>query len=165
MPVGRVVRIAIILLTIALPSFADRRLDSAMDAIVTRLYASMSVEQLRGLTEDQLAPYITPKTATPRHRLLAVRRKCPVVSPSCATPNRRPRRCGCPNPASQNRSRREKQKCIYEVWQKKFGPGHVALGINGLDGHRFCYFVCVGPRAPAPSRPLNVTPAVAPQRP
>ena len=35
----------------------------------------------------------------------------------------------------------------YEVWQKKFPPGRVELGINGFDMHRSVYFVCCRPTA------------------
>lgn len=34
----------------------------------------------------------------------------------------------------------------YEVWEKKYGPGHVALGINGFDKHRPVYFISVAPQ-------------------
>ncbi len=35
----------------------------------------------------------------------------------------------------------------YEVWQKGFPAGEVALGINGFDLHRVVYFVTIGPIA------------------
>jgi hypothetical protein len=48
----------------------------------------------------------------------------------------------------------------YEVWQKRFDAGHVGLGINGLDGHRPPYFVCVAPQDPAAKLTLsNFNPA------
>lgn len=34
----------------------------------------------------------------------------------------------------------------YEVWQKDFEAGKVALGINGFDKHRPVYFISVGPQ-------------------
>jgi acid phosphatase type 7 len=36
----------------------------------------------------------------------------------------------------------------YEVWQKSFDKGPVALGINGFSQHRPHYFVCVGSERP-----------------
>lgn len=33
----------------------------------------------------------------------------------------------------------------YEVWQKEFPAGEIALGINGFDLHRVVYFVTIGP--------------------
>ncbi|MDX2442867.1 MAG: metallophosphoesterase family protein [Bacteroidales bacterium] len=36
----------------------------------------------------------------------------------------------------------------YEVWQKDFGAGKVELGINGFDQHRPVFFICVGPKNP-----------------
>lgn len=35
----------------------------------------------------------------------------------------------------------------YEVWQKEFPAGEIALGINGFDLHRVVYFVTIGPVA------------------
>lgn len=37
----------------------------------------------------------------------------------------------------------------YEVWQKDFNAGLVELGINGFDKHRPVYFISVGPQDPA----------------
>ncbi len=37
----------------------------------------------------------------------------------------------------------------YEVWQKDFKAGLVELGINGFDKHRPVYFISVGPHDPA----------------
>ena len=36
----------------------------------------------------------------------------------------------------------------YEVWQKDFDAGRVELGINGFDKHRPVYFISVGPQDP-----------------
>ncbi|MEN8226705.1 MAG: metallophosphoesterase family protein [Bacteroidota bacterium] len=36
----------------------------------------------------------------------------------------------------------------YEVWQKDFDTGLVELGINGFDKHRPVYFISVGPQDP-----------------
>jgi calcineurin-like phosphoesterase family protein/purple acid phosphatase-like protein len=36
----------------------------------------------------------------------------------------------------------------YEVWQKDFNAGGVELGMNGFDKHRPVYFISVGPKDP-----------------
>jgi hypothetical protein len=40
----------------------------------------------------------------------------------------------------------ENEEYSYEVWQKRYEPGRIELGINGFGKHRPHYFVTVGPQ-------------------
>jgi len=164
---ARILRRAILLSLLFGSAFshADQRLDAAMDGIVTRLYAAFNADQLNAITEGQLKPYITPED----HVALATSYwTFDVNAPVVVSVMRHVKQETVPTWLPESAFTKtdlvvKNEECDYEVWQKKFDAGHVALGINGLDGHRFSYFVSVGPQTPgAEVKITNLAPSEPP---
>ncbi|MCC6152866.1 MAG: metallophosphoesterase, partial [Candidatus Hydrogenedentes bacterium] len=133
---SRMLRGAILLslLFVTTLSHADQRLDATMDGIVTRLYAAFNAEQLNALTEDQLRPYITPED---RDVLATSYWTFDVNVPVVVSVMRHVKQETVPAWLPETGFTKtnlvvKNDSCDYEVWQKKFEAGHVALGINGL---------------------------------
>ncbi|NUM55485.1 MAG: metallophosphoesterase family protein [Candidatus Hydrogenedentes bacterium] len=156
---------AVLFLVFSFVPRADERLDAAMDAIVTRLYAEKSLDQLRSLTPEQVEPYLTPDI---RDALATAYWQFDVNVPAVVSVMRHVKQQTAPSWLAEAGFTKtdlvvRNESCDYEVWQKRFEAGRVALGINGFDGHRFCYFVCVGSQTPgAEVRVSNVLPADPP---
>lgn len=166
MLIRRLIRLLSFALVLApIVARADERLDAALDAIVTRLYAEKPVDELRALTPEQLAPYITPADAD---ALATAYWRFDVNVPVVVSVMRHVKQATPPAWLAETGFTKtgmmvKNENCDYEVWQKQFDAGPVALGINGLDGHRFCYFVCVGPQTPGVEvRVTNAVPADPP---
>lgn len=133
---------------LALPLFADAALDQTMDKLVTRLYATKSVEQLRQLTPEELDSIITPEE---RAVLAANYWTFDVNVPVVVSVMRHVKQAQAPfwldeRGFEKTQLRVTNEECEYEVWQRKFDAGSIGLGINGFDGHRFCYFLAVAPQ-------------------
>lgn len=136
----------------ALPVFAEIvSVSDAMDAIVTRMYATMSEDELGKLDEAAVEAFITPgerDALATKHWYFDV--DVPVVVSLLRETGQAVR------PFWIEEAGFTKTDLVvtniegwrYEVWQKPFGAGHVALGINGFDKHRPHYLVSVGPQAP-----------------
>ncbi|MDZ4860615.1 MAG: metallophosphoesterase family protein [Candidatus Hydrogenedentes bacterium] len=135
-------------LFLATCAHADARLDAAMDAIVTRLYASNNLEQLQALDEAKLAEYITPGD---RAALASAYWTFDVDVPVVVSVMRHMDQAQVPFWLEESGFAKtdlvvKNESNNYAVWQKKFDAGHVGLGMNGFDGHRFSYFASVGPQ-------------------
>ena len=121
-----------------------------MDGIVTRLYATLSPQELLGLTQDKILTLITPE----EKQILATKESyfdvnVPVTVSVIRSSQQNPvpfwlEEAGFVNTGDQVVS----EWYTHEVWQKDFDAGRVELGINGFDNERKAYFVCVGPKNP-----------------
>jgi len=132
-------------------------LEETMDAIVTRLYETLSSEQLDTIGTSWIIKQLAPE----EKQVLATK----YLSFHVNTPVR----------VSLMRDKSQKvvpfwlestgfvltdmvvrnSHSSYEVWQKDFDAGLVELGINGFDKHRPVYFISVG--AQNPDRKLEIT--------
>ncbi|MBM3289333.1 MAG: metallophosphoesterase, partial [Candidatus Hydrogenedentes bacterium] len=156
---------ALALAFVSFVSPADGPLDATMDAITTRLYEAFTVEQLRSLTEDQLGAHLDDDA---RRTLATGYWQFDVNVPVVVSVMRHVKQASPPSwLAGAGFAKTDlvvkNAECDFEVWQKAFDAGRVALGMNGFDGHRFCYFVCVGPQTPGAEVVVsNISPGGAP---
>lgn len=139
------------LLIVALPSAAQTTVDAVMDAVVTRLYAEKSLDQLYAFDEAQALAYVTPE----EKQVLATKHwYFDVDVPVVVSVMRNVEQKVAPFWLSESgfektgMTVKNMEGWTYEVWQKTFPAGRVELGINGFDNFRPHYFVCVGPKEP-----------------
>jgi len=139
------------------PNSAPATVEKTMDAILTRLYETLSSEQLDTID----TPWIIKHLSSEEKLVLATKYLYFDVN----------------TPVIVSLMRDISQKTVpfwlessgfikttlvvsnshssYEVWQKEFDTGLVELGINGFDKHRPVYFISVGPRDP--EKKLEIT--------
>lgn len=139
------------------PNSTSVTVEETMDAIVTRLYETLSSEQLDTID----TPWIIKHLSSEEKLVLATKYWHFHVN----------------IPVTVSLMRDMSQKTVpfwlessgfiktdmvvknvhstYEVWQKEFNAGRVELGINGFDKHRPVYFISVGPRDP--DKKLEIT--------
>ncbi|MFA6242978.1 MAG: metallophosphoesterase family protein [Candidatus Hydrogenedentales bacterium] len=128
---------------------AQETVDAVMDAVVTRLYDTKSIDELYALDEAQAEAFLTPE----ERRVLATRHwsfdvDVPVVVSVMHNIEQKVtpfwlKEAGF---AKTDLIVKNMEGWTYEVWQKAFPAGRVELGINGFDNFRPHYFVCVGPQ-------------------
>jgi len=130
------------------PAFAETPLQTAMDAVVSRLYAKLSPEQLMKLDEPTLESFITPD----ERRVFATQFWCFDVNvPVVVSVMRDVKQEIVPFWLTE-RGFKKTDLCVrneeyeYEVWQKTFDARRVELGVPGFERHRPNYFVSVGPQ-------------------
>ncbi|MDX9974391.1 MAG: metallophosphoesterase family protein [FCB group bacterium] len=141
--------IAVLLLIAAAQAWAqESAVKSAMDSIRGRLATSLTRDQLVNLDAATVDKTVTPE----ERRILATEywsfdANVPVIV-SVMRPAQQKTvpwwltEAGFTSTGQTVRN----ENYEYDVWQKNFDAGHIGLGINGFDGHRPPYFVCVGPR-------------------
>ena len=133
---------------VAEQAYAGLDTEKAMDAIVTRLYATQEEQSLYGLTAADILAFITDEekeALSTGHWQFDVnvpvivslmRDKAQVEMPFWLEPS---------GFVKTDMVVRNMEGWTYEVWQKQFDAGRVQLGINGFGNHRPHYFVCVDP--------------------
>lgn len=119
-----------------------------MDNVVTRLYKTKSQSELASLTYDQAMHLFTPKEM---HILGTRHWMFDVNVPAVVSVMRSTEQKVVPFWLKENGFQKtdmtlKNEMTTYEVWQKKFEPGRVGLGINGFANYSLHYFVCVGPQ-------------------
>lgn len=130
----------------------QRTAADAMDQIVTRLYATMTPEELTAITVNSAETLITSEE---RHLLATGHWSFETNVPVVVSIMRSTRQKTAPFWLLEQEF--EKTDLVvtnvegwrYEVWQKSFPAGKVGLGINGFDNHLPHYLVAVGPQDPA----------------
>lgn len=130
----------------------------AMDAMVTRLYATFDQDTLASLDTAAIEQFITPEerdTLATKHWYFDV--DVPVVVSILreTTQGSLPFWIKEAGFTKTDLKVTNIQDWTYEVWQKPFDAGRVALGINGFDKHRPHYLVSVGPQEPGTT--VNIT--------
>lgn len=142
-----------LLVSMALAPFvrAQSTVDEAMDALVTRIYATMSEEELYALDDAKVQALLTPD----ERRVLATKHwYFDVDAPVIVSVLRHVEQKVVPFWLEESGFRKtgltaeNLEGWVYEIWQKAFPAGRVELGINGFDKHRPHYLVGVGAQEP-----------------
>lgn len=123
----------------------------AMDALLTRIYDSHSLDELYELDYDDVHAMLTPRereVLATQHLTFTV--DVPVVVSVLRDRDQAVVPYWLPEAGFQktDMTATNMQNWVYEVWQKEFPAGRVELGINGFDYHRPHYLVSVGAQAP-----------------
>ena len=138
----------VFLLLLPLRVVAGETVKETVAGIVTRMYASLTPGQLAALDEPAVQKFITAE----ERQALASKYWCFDVNvPVVVSVMRDRQQAVVPFWLPEAGFRKTamvvaNENYRYEVWQKAFGAGRVALGINGFDNHRPHYFVAVGPQ-------------------
>ncbi len=119
-----------------------------IDDTVARMQAALTPDQLLRLDEPTVQRFLTPED---RQVLATQYWHFEVNLPAVVSVMRDAAQAELPFWLPEYGFRRTELKVAnaefeYEVWQKRFPPGRVGLGINGFAKHRPHYFVCVGPQ-------------------
>jgi acid phosphatase type 7 len=142
---------------------AQDTVEQVMDGVVTRLYESKSLEELRALTEAEVMEILTAR----EREVLATRHwHFEVNVPVVVSVLRHVEQQTVPFWLEEAGFRKTDLEVTntegwkYEVWQKSFPAGPVHLGIGGFDNHRPHYLVSVGPQETGAALQLsNIHPA------
>lgn len=128
---------------------ADTSVKQVMDDVVTRLYATMTEDELYAINDDTVLSHFT----SDELEVLATKYwYFDVDVPVVVSVIRATNQATAPfwlTEAGFTRTDlivRNIEYWEYEVWQKRFPAGRVGLGINGFDKHRQHYLVGVGPQ-------------------
>lgn len=149
---------AAMLMPFSPPAHAAETVDEVMSAVVTRLYAEKSPEELAALDEETVRGLFTGKD----REILANRYwTFDVDVPVVVSVMRDRAQETVPfwlgeGGFKKTDLRVRNSEYQYEVWRKEFPAGRVGLGINGFDKNRPHYFVAVGPQKKGAR--LKVTP-------
>ena len=128
------------------PHHVSASVSSTMDDLVTRFYASFDKPTLDTISDAFIQAYLSPS----EKEILSTRYwNFQVNVPVTISLMRDKAQQVVPFWLEENGFERTSMNVknslsTYEVWQKKFDPGSVDLGINGFDKHRPVYFVGVG---------------------
>ena len=123
---------------------------TAIDRVVTDLYATRTAEELAQISQDNVMSLFTEqelKALASTHWMFDV--NVPVV----VSVMRSTKQSIEPFWLEESGFTRtgdtiSNVQTTYEVWQKKFGKGRVGLGINGFENYGLHYFVSVAPQTP-----------------
>ncbi|GAB2778168.1 hypothetical protein GCM10027275_21850 [Rhabdobacter roseus] len=120
-----------------------------MDAVVTRLYESLTPAQLDTISQAYLLATLTAeekKVLATRYWTFEVDQ--PVTVSLMRHVDQKVVPFWLPESGFQKTDMVVRnEEYTYEVWQKNFEKGSVKLGINGFDKHRPVYFITVGPQS------------------
>ncbi len=129
-------------------SIREGTVKDVMDQAVTRLYRTMSEQQLDSLTNDQVMVLLNDSeknVLATRYWMFDV--KVPVVvSVMRSAEQKKTPFWLAPAGFVKTGKTMKNEEVTYEVWQKKFDAGHVGLGINGFEDYMLHYFVSVAPQ-------------------
>ncbi|MCK4992210.1 MAG: hypothetical protein KAS29_17050, partial [Bacteroidales bacterium] len=125
-------------------------MEETMDDVVTRLYKTLSPEQLDTIGSDWILSNLSPQEK------LVLSTKYwyfQVNTPVTVSLMRDMDQVNEPFWLEESGFIKtdmvvRNMHSTYEVWQKGFSAGRVELGINGFDKHRPVYFISVGPQNP-----------------
>jgi len=120
-----------------------------MDDIVTRLYATMDMNELLKIDHATVVKLITDE----ERKVLATKYwyfevNVPVIVSVMRNTDQKVVPFWLPEAGFKKTDLlvTNSEDWEYEVWQKEFDAGRVELGINGFGKHRTHYFVTVGPQ-------------------
>ncbi len=139
----------ILLLTIPLSCSNDHRtVKEVMDSKFVFLYSHLNVNELTSLNYEKVISLFTPgekEILSTHHWMFDV--NVPVVVSVMRSKEQKIVPFWLPGKGFKLTSLTMKnEQTIYEVWQKKFKPGRIGLGINGFENYPLHYFVSVSPR-------------------
>lgn len=145
----RRVAMGLLVLQLAAPAYADTSVKQVMDDAVTRLYATMSEDELYAINDETVLDHFTPEE---REALATKYWHFDVDVPVIVSVLRSTGQATVPFWLEEYGFEKTDlvvhniENWTYEVWQKAFPAGHVGLGINGFDKERQHYLVGVGPQ-------------------
>lgn len=119
-----------------------------MDSVMTRLYAEVPPEKFGAVNDTFLLNFLTEE----EKQVLATRYQYFTVNVPVTVSLMRDQAQAhvpfwlAPSGFAKTEMVVKNEEYTYEVWQKNFDAGVVALGINGFDKHRPVYFVSVAPQ-------------------
>lgn len=127
---------------------SERSVQQVMDEVITRLYATMNKEELAAIDQQTAMSLFSEadlKVLSTRHWVFEV--NVPVVVSIMRSTSQKTMPFWL-EPAGFEKTRLEMRNeyNTYEVWQKEFDKGTVALGINGFENFAYHYFVSVAPQ-------------------
>ena len=128
----------------------ESSLKDTMDAIVSRFYKDFTKLQLDTIGNDFILQYLSDKE---KNDLASKYWIFEVNVPVTVSLMRDSAQATAPFWLAKSGFERTELKVknslsTYEVWQKDYEAGQVALGINGFDKHRPVYFISVRPTDP-----------------
>jgi hypothetical protein len=129
-------------------SIREETVKDVMDQAVTRLYRTMSEQQLDSLTNDQVMVLLNDSeknVLATRYWMFDVNVPV-VVSVMRSAEQKKTPFWLAPAGFVKTGKTMKNEEVTYEVWQKKFDAGHVGLGINGFEDYMLHYFVSVAPQ-------------------
>ncbi len=148
-PLAAVRSAAMLLLLFAGRVSAQSSVPEVMDALINRLYATQSLEQLYALDDARVQSLLLPE----ERRILATKHWSFTVDiPAVVSVMRNVEQKIPPFWLAESGFAKTDLLVTnvdgwkYEVWQKPVPAGRVELGISSLDEFRPHYFVCVGPQ-------------------
>ena len=126
----------------------EMTLQQVMDTMVTRLYAEVPSEQYDAINTDFMLNFLSDEekhVLSTKYQYFDV--NVPVVVSLMRHEDQETIPFWLPASGFQKTDLTVKNEhYTYEVWQKSFDAGRVALGFNGFDKHRPVYFISVGPQ-------------------
>jgi predicted phosphodiesterase len=137
---------------------AQDSVDKTMDQVITRFYATMSLDELYALDDAKVRSLLTSSelnTLSTKHWYFDV--NAPVVVSVLRNVDQAipPFWLEASGFKKTDMIVSNAEQWTYEVWQKNFSAGQVGLGINGFDNFRPHYLVCVGPQQPGTKLELS----------
>ncbi len=126
---------------------AQDTIDEAMDGLVTRLYATRSLEQLYNLSHEEVLGELTEEEREAfATKYWSFDVNVPVVVSLMRHVGQETVPCWIEQAGFSKTGMivKNAEDWEYEVWQKQFPAGRVELGINGFDSYTRPYFVAVG---------------------
>ena len=126
----------------------EQTVKDVMDQTVTKLYKTMSENQLDSLTNDQVMALLNDqekKVLATKHWVFDVNVPV-VVSVMRSTEQKTVPFWLVPAGFVKTSKTMNNEEVTYEVWQKNFNTGHVGLGVNGFEDYMLHYFVSVAPQ-------------------
>lgn len=138
------------LVLVCIPAVGETTVEVTMDNIVTRMYDTLTKEELAQLDDRKIQDFITDDDrAALARKYWYFDTNVPVVVSIMRDASQSVIPFWLPESNfSKTDMIVENSHWQYEVWQKTFDSGRVELGINGFDKHRPHYFVGVGAQDP-----------------
>lgn len=137
----------LLLLLISASGFAQNSVPEVMDALIGRIYATLSLEQICAMDDARVQQLLEPG----ERRVLATKHwnfdvDVPVTVSILHGVDQKvtPFWLAEAGFTKTELSAKNVDGWRYEIWQKNFPAGRVELGINGFDEFRPHYLVCAG---------------------
>lgn len=155
------IRLVLPLFALLLPFAASAMTAAeAMDAVVSRMYETLTLDELYALDDAAVHDFITPEE---REAFASRYQHFEVDVPVIVSILRETGQDIVPfwlEEAGFQKTNLEVTNTAgwtYEVWQKEFDAGHIGLGINGFDRHRPHYLAAVAPAPEAPRQEVTLS--------
>lgn len=130
------------------PTPSVKTVEQVMEEVITRLYATMSEEELEAIDQQKAMSLFGEedlKVLSTRHWVFDG--NVPVVVSVMRSTSQKTMPFWLETSGFKNTYMEMRNEYhTYEVWQKEFDKGTVELGINGFENFAYHYFVAVAPQ-------------------